>query len=320
MIGPAVAFAVALATAPVARWLGLRTGAMDRPSGGLKPHPHPVSYLGGLAVAAGVAAGLLAAGWRYPWAMPTALFGLAAMGIADDTVGTPPAARLLAQLGFAALLASQGLRADPFEQDVVAWLVTVVLFAGAVNAVNMVDGMDGLAASATAISGIGLAVVAVGAGRNADLGLVLAGASVGFLPFNFPPARLFLGNGGSYLAGAGLATAVLLLSRSPALFVGAGTCLGLFALDLLLSLIRRIVRREGLLQPDREHLYDQLLRRGLSVRATLAACAAAHAALVAVGTVAARLATTPAMVLAAATWLGALGLLAATGFVTREPS
>ena len=123
-----------------------------------------MSYLGGLALAAGVAAGIAAEGWPYPWALPVALFGLTAMGVADDTFGLPPVVRLAAQFGFGALLASQGLRADPFEQAVIAWIVTVVLFAGTVNAVNMVDGIDGLASTATALSAVGLAVVAAGRG------------------------------------------------------------------------------------------------------------------------------------------------------------
>ena len=318
MIGGAVALAVTAAAGPAARWLGLRTGAMDHPSGGLKPHPHAVSYLGGLAVAAGVAAGVAAEGWPYPWALPVGLFGLAAMGLLDDTVGLPPAVRLLAQLGFAALLAAQGLRADPFESAALSSVVTVVMFAGAVNAANMVDGMDGLAGTAAAMSGVALALVATLHDRSAALPLILAGAALGFLIHNFPPARVFLGNAGSYLLGGGLAVAILLLARNPALFVGAGTCLGLFGLDLLLSIVRRLVRREGLLQPDRGHLYDQLLRRGRSVRACLAACAGVHAVLLAAGVAATTLRTVPAVVLVAATWLGALGILAAAGFIRRD--
>src|SRR6266508_1014244 len=159
----------------------------------------------------------------------------------------------------------------------------MVFFAGAVNAVNMVDGMDGLAGSAAALSGIGLAVVAALDDRGTLLPLLLAGASLGFLFHNRPPARLFLGNSGSYLAGATLAVAVLLLAGGPALMVGAGTCLGLFALDLLLSVARRVAGRSALLEPDREHLYDQLLGRGFSVVECLVICAVVHALLVGAG-------------------------------------
>jgi UDP-N-acetylmuramyl pentapeptide phosphotransferase/UDP-N-acetylglucosamine-1-phosphate transferase len=317
VIGGAVALAVTAATAPLARALGLHIGAVDHPSGGLKPHPYPVSYLGGLALAAGVAAGIAAAGWPYPWPLPVALFGLAAMGVVDDTLGLPPAVRLLAQLGFGTLLATQGLRADPFQSVVLSSIVTVIVFAGAVNAANMVDGMDGLASSMTALSGLALALIAVMHDRNAALPLILAGAAIGFLVLNFPPAKLFLGNGGSYLAGAGLAVAILLLATNPALFVGAGTCLGLFGLDLLLSIVRRVVRHEGLLQPDREHLYDQLLRRNRSVRKTLAACAGIHGLLLIVGVIATRLDTFPALLLTGFAWLAALATLTAAGFVRR---
>ncbi|MCA1726347.1 MAG: undecaprenyl/decaprenyl-phosphate alpha-N-acetylglucosaminyl 1-phosphate transferase [Actinobacteria bacterium] len=318
MIGGAVALVVAAAVGPLARSLGLHIGAVDHPSGGLKPHPYPVSYLGGLAVAAGVAAGIGAEGWPYPWALPVALFGVAAVGLADDTLGLPPVVRLLAQLGFGVLLAAQGLRADPLESVLLSSVVTVIVFAGAVNAANMVDGMDGLAATTTALSGFALAVVALMHDRSVILSLILAGAALGFLVHNFPPARLFLGNGGSYLAGGGLAVAILLLSRNPALFVGTGTCLGLFGLDLLLSVVRRLVGHEGLLQPDRGHLYDQLLRRGRSVRGTLAVCAGIHVLLLVVGVIATRLETALAVTLCGVTWLGALGILAATGFVRGD--
>ena len=318
MIGGAVALAVAAATGPLVRILGGRLGAMDNPRGGLKPHPQPVSYLGGLAVAAGVAAGILAEGWPFPWALPAALFGLAVLGLADDTIGVPPAGRLATHVGFGVLLASQGLRADPFEQQLIAWIVTVVVFAGAVNAVNMVDGMDGLASSATALSALGLALVAGLQDRSVVLPLILAGSTIGFLPYNLPPARLFLGNAGSYLAGGGLAVAILLLSRNPATFVGAGTCLGLFGLDLLASMVRRAIRREALFQPDRDHLYDQLLRRGFSVREVLAMCAGLHLILVGIGVMLTTFGTAGAMIVGALTWLLALGLLGATGFLSRE--
>ncbi len=318
MIGGAVALAISAATAPVARWLGERTGAMDNPRGGLKPHPMPVSYLGGLAVALGVAAGFLAEGWPFPWTLPVSLLGLAALGLADDTIGLPPAGRLLAQLGLGILLAAQGLRADPFEQQVIAWIVTVAVFAGAVNAANMVDGMDGLASSATALSALALALVASLHDRSAVLPLILGGAAIGFLPYNLPPARLFLGNAGSYLAGGGLAVAILLLSRNPATFVGAGTCLGLFGLDLLASMVRRALRRERLFQPDREHLYDQLLRRGFSVKEVLAMCVGVHLVLVAIGVLITTFGTAAAMIAGALTWLAALVLLGATGFLSRE--
>lgn len=300
-----------------ARWLGLATGALDFPTGRLKPHPHPVSYLGGLAVAAGVAAGLVARAWPLPWFLTVALFGITLVGLSDDVLGFPPVVRLAAQVGLGVLVAANGLDLPPLG-PVLGWIAAVVFFAGAVNAANMVDGMDGLAGTAAALSGIGLAVVGAMADKGTLLPLLIAGASIGFLVHNRPPARLFLGNSGSYLLGATLAVSVLLVARGPALMVGAGTCLGLFALDLLLSVARRVAGRSALLEPDREHLYDQLLGRGFSVVECLVISAVVHAMLVGAGIGISRMPSGLAITVAAVVWLAALAALIALGFVGRR--
>jgi UDP-GlcNAc:undecaprenyl-phosphate GlcNAc-1-phosphate transferase len=320
VIGAVVALVVTAVTAPLARRLGLLVGALDFPSGGLKPHAQPVSYLGGLAVMVGVAAGMAAAGWPFPWVLPVAVFGIGIVGLADDVGDLPPALRLLLQLGIGALLAWRGLGTDPFDVAVLGWVVAILLFAGTVNAVNMVDGMDGLASTTAAVSALGLYVIAWQGGRAEIevLPVILAGAAIGFLPLNLPSARLFLGNSGAYLLGGTLAVVILNLGQSLSLLIGAGTCLGFFALDLLASLIRRTLRGDALLGAYRNHLYDQLLARGLSVSRCLAVCVGIHAGLVAVGVVAAATSSGIAVAIAAVAWLGALVGLGVNGFISRS--
>lgn len=318
-IQAAVAAPVAIALGYAARLVGPGLGALDHPDASLKPHARAVSYLGGLTVAAGVAAGVATRGWPLRAGVTAAVFGAAALGLADDALRVPAVARLAVQVGLGAVMVS-GLDIGVWDSPAgfVYAAGAVVLYAAALNAVNMVDGMDGLAGSLALLSGAGIVVIAI-TETDHHPGLVaacLAGAVVGFLIHNLPPARLFLGDNGSYFVGAALAVAVLQAGRSVPELAGAAGCLGLFLVDLVLALARRVVGRVPLHRGDRGHLYDQLLARGRSVRWTLGVCAAAQATLVVAGVVAARLSTTGALVVQGIVWAAAIGALFAFGFVT----
>jgi UDP-GlcNAc:undecaprenyl-phosphate GlcNAc-1-phosphate transferase len=319
MTATATAFVVAVLLGVVARAVGPRTGAMDLPDGtALKPHANAVSWFGGVAVIGGLAAGLATKSWPLPWAGALAIGGAFALGLADDALEVPPLARLGAQVGLGLALAAGGVAADALPGAALAWIGGAVLFAAAANAVNMVDGMDGLAASAAAISALGLALEAARAGHDSSmfLALALAGAVAGFLVHNLPPARLFLGDNGAYSIAAALAVVVLTESGTMAGLVGAATCLGLFFMDLLLTILRRVVGRAPLTAGDRYHVYDQLQQRGLSPRRTLVVCAVVHVAFVAVGVRAAGSSTAAAVATVAAAWVVALLWLFWSGLVT----
>jgi UDP-GlcNAc:undecaprenyl-phosphate GlcNAc-1-phosphate transferase len=150
------------------------------------------------------------------------------------------------------------------------------------------------------------------------LALVTAGATVGFLAHNLPPARLFLGDNGAYLLAAALAVIVLGEGRTIAALLGAATCFGLFGLDLLLAILRRAIRGGRLTAGDRAHLYDQLQERGISHWRTLVVCWAVHLAIVLAGVQAARLATAPAVATVAGVWILAVVWLLWSGLVTRD--
>lgn len=315
MIELGTAFGTAVVLGFAARAFGLRLGAVDRPGDELKPHRAPVPYLGGLAVAAGLAAGLAARRWPLPALVTVAVFAPIALGLVDDARHVRVPVRLVVQVGLGAVLAWGGLAATALPGDVLAYGGAIVLYAAVLNAVNMVDGMDGLAGSLTVLSAGAIGLVARGEGRAGVLALALAGAALGFLLHNLPPARLFLGDNGAYLVGAALTVAVLQAGRSVPALAGAASCLGLFLLDLVLSLMRRASGRAPLFRGDRGHLYDQLLRRGVPVPRCLAVCLGAHAVLCATGVVAARLPTAGALVLTAAVWAASLVGLVAGGFV-----
>jgi UDP-GlcNAc:undecaprenyl-phosphate/decaprenyl-phosphate GlcNAc-1-phosphate transferase len=315
----AVAVPVALALGYVARIVGPRLGALDRPDDSLKPHARAVTYLGGVAVAAGLAAGVATRGWPLRAGVTAALFGALALGLADDALRVPAVARLALQVGLGAVMVT-GLNIAVWHSPVGLLYggAAVVLYAAALNAVNMVDGMDGLAGGLAALSGAGIVVIAI-TETDHHPGIVaacLVGAVLGFLIHNLPPARLFLGDNGSYFVGAALAVAVLQAGRSVPELAGAAGCLGLFLVDLVLALARRVTGRVPLSRGDRGHLYDQLLARGRSVWATLGICGVAQAALVGAGVIAAQLSTTGALVVQSIVWAAAIGALFALGFVT----
>jgi UDP-GlcNAc:undecaprenyl-phosphate/decaprenyl-phosphate GlcNAc-1-phosphate transferase len=270
-----VALAVAVIATPFAARLAVRLGVVDRP-GPLKVQTRPVPYLGGVAVFAGLAGPIA-------WAEPALLvpLGLALLlGLADDVIDVSLRLRLGGEvaIGVAAAVALPG---DLSAVGVVATVVAVVVL---LNAVNLLDGLDGLATSVAALGAAGFAVVLHGDGRVTAM--ALAGALLGFLVWNRPPARIYLGDAGSYLVGTGLA---LLLAHTFVASDGAATPAGslLFVAvpvaDTTIAIVRR--RRAGrpLLQGDRGHVYDQLVDMGWSPERSTLACAAAQATFVALG-------------------------------------
>jgi UDP-GlcNAc:undecaprenyl-phosphate GlcNAc-1-phosphate transferase len=317
VIGVLVSLVVAAALGWAARWAGPRIGAVDLPDRALKPHDVPVPYLGGLAVAGGIAAGLAAGGRTLGAASVGVLLGALALGLADDAIGLSPPIRLTVQVGMGLALAAGGLSATALPGPVLAWAGTVVLLVAALNGVNMVDGMDGLAGGAAVLSGVGIALVAWTDGRSGVVPLVVGAAVLGFLLHNAPPARLFLGDNGAYLIGAALTSTALAAGRTVPALAGAVSCLGLFLLDLVLAVLRRSMGRMPLLLPgDRGHFYDQLRARGLSVPECLGVSYAVHAGLAAAGVGAASLTTPGALALTGSVWILALAGLARFGFVT----
>lgn len=320
MTGALVSLVVAAALGYAARWAGPRLGALDRPDpdGTLKPHGRPVPYLGGIAVAGGTAAGLAVEGWILPGLVAAGLFGALAVGLVDDALELPALARLGGQVGLGIAVAAGGLLATALPGQPLAWIGTVLLFAAAVNAVNMVDGMDGLAGGLAALSGAGIALVAVVTGRQEAFALAVAAAALGFLVHNLPPARLFLGDNGAYFLGAALAVATLAAGRTIPALAGRASCLGLFLLDLVLTVLRRGLGRKAILPGDRGHFYDQLLARGFSVPACLGVCYVVHASLAAVGVGAAAMSPGGALALTGATWAVALAALFRFGFVSHR--
>jgi UDP-GlcNAc:undecaprenyl-phosphate GlcNAc-1-phosphate transferase len=266
---PAVVGAVvAAALSPLLGRLGSTVGLVDRAVDELKIHRGPVPVLGGVAVVVAAGIGMAVAGRPAPWglvgAVIVALFG----GLVDDARPLPAWVRILIMV-----LAGVALTSG-FDRPLVAAAIGIVLLVLAcANAVNIVDGQDGLAGGLAAIAALGLTVLVAGSGDAASVavGLALAGSLVGFLPWNWPRARVFLGNGGAYAVGIGLA---FLAARMVDLdgwrgLLAAGTCLGVFAFEVVFTLARRVLSGGAITAGDRLHSYDLLARSRGRVGSTL---------------------------------------------------
>ena len=198
-----------------------------------------------------------------------AAFGL---GLIDDFRNITPSAKLVGQAAIASLLFFGGVRVEIIEFEPVAYLVTVLWVVGLMNAVNLIDNMDGLAGGIVAIAGIGLGISALP--ENPIAGIVAgaaAGAALGFLVFNFPPARVFMGDAGSLVFGYLLAAAALLHTASGAANVSLAVFAPLAVLALpifdtaLVTTSRRLVGRP-ISQGGRDHTSHRLAALGLSDR------------------------------------------------------
>lgn len=260
-----IAAVAALVTCALVCWvlfvLGPKLGVVDVPDDDLKPHERPVVPLGGAGVFAGLHVGLWTAG-----VFDSALFVATALiwglGLVDDVVGLSPAVRLLgATAAGLALTVMSGLSDRP--EILVLWVVATVVV---VNAVNLLDGMDGLVGSVSIFSVAGLWWFGVAQGTaGAHIYLVTIGAVVGFLLWNFRPARMFLGDNGAYVVGVVLTWLALQASPDGMAGLVALAIIGVPILDMSTTVLRRLLARQTLFSGDRDHTYDRLERSGMAV-------------------------------------------------------
>lgn len=261
-------FLGALAASATVTWLALRyarrRGLLDQP-GERRSHAVATPRGGGISITVVLLAAILAVGWLYPGlrlVLQAGALGLvlvATVGWIDDHRPLSARVRLLAHGLSAALLAAALLVSGHGP------LVAAIAFAAVlvlVNVWNFMDGINGLAASQAAIAAFAYAVL-TGTGTPAwALGLALAGACCGFLPYNFPRARIFLGDVGSGTLGHVLALLVVLVMLVPAERIAPSSWpllalpLATFLVDAALTLGRRILRREAWWQPHVQHAYQ----------------------------------------------------------------
>lgn len=309
-----VGAAVTYLLTPVARRVAMRWGAMT-PVRDRDVHAIPTPRLGGVAMLGGFAAALMVS-TNLPFLGPRLLVDdnvvavlsgallICLLGVADDRWELDAVTKLAGQVLAAGVMVFQGVQmlflplgglapgpADEVPGAVVLGplegsVLTILLIVVTINAVNFVDGLDGLAAGIVAIAAIAffafsyLLTVEEGLLRATTAGVVaaaLAGVCVGFLPHNFSPARVFMGDSGSMLIGLLLATTTITLTGSvnpndigtdiaPALvpLLLPIAVLVVPFLDVLLAIVRRVLAGRSPFAPDKQHLHHRLLERGHS--------------------------------------------------------
>ncbi len=282
------ALIAALLATPLFMVLGWRVSLVDRVGRVRTIHAEDVPRVGGLvlatvvlgALAVALALGLLPADARGQGASLLAGGALFfAIGLWDDLRALRPRRKLAWQVLTALATYGAGFEiahVAAFDAELVlppagACALTVAWLVGVVNAMNLIDGSDGLAGGYSACCATAVTLIAAGSGDGATAlpAAALAGATLGFLRFNFAPARVFLGDAGSLFLGATLA---MLTARAGARTSGAITLgvpvilLGIPLLDTALAIARRVALGRPIVSGDADHIHHRLLRRGLSPR------------------------------------------------------
>ncbi len=280
------------ALTPVARLLSFRWGAVSSP-GGRHIHGQAIARLGGLGIFAAfmtTVISLVATGFANSVLEPEQLrLGLGlliggsvmfAVGLYDDLKTLRALYKLYGQILAAAIAWHFGFRVDvvdlpmlpSFETGILSLPLTIIWIVGIINAVNLIDGLDGLAAGVVFFAAVTNFVVAwmMGTTLVALVMATLAGAVLGFLFFNFNPARIFMGDSGSYFLGFILAACSIagpLQKASAAVSIAVPlVALGVPIIDTLLAIVRRFLEKRPLFSPDRGHIHHRLLDMGITHR------------------------------------------------------
>jgi UDP-GlcNAc:undecaprenyl-phosphate GlcNAc-1-phosphate transferase len=285
------AFLTTLLMVPPVMRLAISKHWLDEPDGLRRSHTRPVPRLGGVGIFAGVvlAFGVAPLIGLFSGATPAvphltsagALILASAIlfliGLCDDLRGVPPLAKLAGQTLAAIVVVYAGFRIDhlvfpPAYELSLGWLsipITIVWLVGVSNALNLVDGLDGLAGGVSVIALLTATVAAVAVGNTSIpwYTLALGGALLGFLRYNFAPAKIFLGDSGSLVVGFLLAVLTVKGATRPdqATYALAPIfALSFPLLDTGIAMMRRWLRGTPLSRADARHIHHQLRGLGLS--------------------------------------------------------
>ena len=267
-----------------------KVGAIDVPKDARRMHKKPIPRLGGLAIYGGFLCSILIFG-QLDETMLCVLLGAAiivALGIFDDVLALGAKLKFVVQIVAAAIPVCIGdlqiglftnlnpLSDTPFVHlGILAVPVTIIWIVGITNAVNLIDGLDGLAVGVSSIAAITMLAVAMLTGnmRIAITMAALAGACIGFMPYNLNPAKIFMGDTGSTFLGYMLATVSIMgLFKFYAVisFAVPFLILGLPIFDTANAIIRRVAAGRSPMSPDRGHVHHKLIDMGFNQKQAVA--------------------------------------------------
>ncbi len=278
-----VAFIITFITTPFVKKLAFKVGAVDVPKDNRRMHKKPTARLGGLAIFFGFIVSVIAYATldRELAGMLIGCCVIVVLGIFDDILALSAKLKLVVQLLAALCPILAGVQIDFIRVPgfisetgylALGWFavpVTLVWIIGITNATNLLDGLDGLACGVSSISALTLLCIAliVGEPEIAFITSALAGACFGFLPYNFNPAKLFMGDTGALFLGFVLATtSVQGLFKGYAVISVAAPLLilGLPIFDTVSAILRRLKNHQPIMSPDRGHLHHRLIDAGFS--------------------------------------------------------
>lgn len=274
-------FLLLILVTPIWIRLGIRWRLLDLPAG-RKNHLRPMPFSGGLAVATGfIFLLMILKGFCFPPLGPIFLGGLLIflLGYGDDRYDLPPWFRVVGQIIISLLTALMGVRiqylTNPFGQMVTlgywGYPLTVIWLVATINMINLIDGLDGLATGISLIVSASLMLIGLelGQAQAVFLSALLVGVLAGFLPYNFPPARIFLGNSGAYFLGyiIGVISVMGALKGPTVLALAVPVfALGIPVLDTLWAIWRRWRNGAPITVGDSYHLHHLLIMIGLGER------------------------------------------------------
>lgn len=283
VLGFVIAFFISLAATPFISKLAFRVGAIDKPDA-RKVHSRIMPRLGGLAIYLAFTLTVLL---LVP--MSKEIIGLLiggtfimAVGFVDDIRNISPRVKLLGQIVAASVLVVFGVKVtfltNPFGPliylDYFGIPLTILWVVGVTNAVNLVDGLDGLAGGLASIAAMTIGLIAWHEGQLIAVlpAVALCAGLMGFLKYNFHPAKIFMGDSGSLFLGymlAGLSVIGLTKGASVITIFVPVLIFGIPIFDTLFAILRRYINNKPIFQADKEHLHHRLLALGLSQRQTV---------------------------------------------------
>ena len=283
----AVTFIISCMMGPVAIKLAPKVGAIDIPKDARRMHSKPMPRFGGFAMFVATEIGLIAFCLGYT-KMITIIIGgvlIYAVGVYDDIKGMGAKVKFLLQMLCAAFVYIGGVRIEfvrnPFNQEayihfpvIVSFFITVIWIVGITNTINLIDGLDGLAAGVAAIASASISYTAVLSGQY-GVGLAMlavTGSAIGFLPFNFHPAKTFMGDSGSLYLGFMIASISTYGSTKGATLIATIVpflVLGVPIFDTAFAIIRRSVNGRPVMSADKGHLHHRIINTGIGQRRTV---------------------------------------------------
>ena len=283
-----ISFIVAFICTPLAIKIAPKIGALDIPKDDRRMHTETMPRFGGIAIYVGSMVPII---FFLFDTIDQRMAGIAIaatliliMGIVDDIWGLSAKVKLAGQILCACILFACSVRisfiSNPWGEGliefpwVVSFIVTILWIVGITNTINLIDGLDGLAAGVSFIATVVIAYIAF-INRRYDVSmafLALAGSCLGFLPWNFHPAKIFMGDGGALYLGFMIASISVMSPMKSATVIA--TILPIFVLalpilDTALAIIRRVKNGRPIMEADKQHLHHQILNVGMGHKRTV---------------------------------------------------